>query len=163
VSDLHDQICPWCQTEIVWDPELGPEEACPHCFNELGDYRSISLKLKNSGQNLMLSEEDEEEYESDMEAMDDYEEGVQRLLDQQEEAPECPSCHSFMLFAGTQSAPQSFLPFVHGGIKQPLLKAAFSTNVYVCPSCFKLEQIVSEPDRLELIEKLKIHGQEKQQ
>jgi len=39
------QFCPWCDTEIIWDPELGPEEVCPHCLNELGDYRSIEIHM----------------------------------------------------------------------------------------------------------------------
>lgn len=51
MSTEEKQICPWCQTEIVWDPEIGPEAECPHCLNELGDYRSISLTV----------DEDEEE------------------------------------------------------------------------------------------------------
>ncbi len=38
-------VCPWCQTEIVWDEELGPEKHCPHCDNELEGYRTISLNL----------------------------------------------------------------------------------------------------------------------
>ncbi|WP_207671225.1 hypothetical protein [Paenibacillus cymbidii] len=37
------QVCPWCDTEIVWDPEFGPEDECPNCFNELGSYRSVKL------------------------------------------------------------------------------------------------------------------------
>lgn len=54
MSTEEKQICPWCQTEIVWDPEIGPEAECPHCLNELGDYRSISLTVS----------EDEEEAEA---------------------------------------------------------------------------------------------------
>ena len=36
-------MCPWCATEIIWDEELGPEPNCPHCENELGGYRTLSL------------------------------------------------------------------------------------------------------------------------
>lgn len=39
------QICPWCQTEIVWDEEIGPEETCPYCLNELGEYRTLQIEL----------------------------------------------------------------------------------------------------------------------
>lgn len=39
-------VCPWCQTEIVWDEELGPENVCPYCENELGDYRTVSIELE---------------------------------------------------------------------------------------------------------------------
>lgn len=49
---MEPTICPWCQTEIVWDEEIGPEEECPHCHNELKGYRTI---------NIALGEEEEEE------------------------------------------------------------------------------------------------------
>ncbi|TVY07667.1 hypothetical protein [Paenibacillus cremeus] len=154
MSQAHDQICPWCQTEIVWDPEIGPEEACPHCFNELGEYRSINLTVKQTGNPILFDEEDE--YEDDSYGvMDEYEEAVQLVLDNQEEAPECSSCQTFMLFAGTQSAPHAFVPFVHEALKQPILKASFSAQVYVCPSCFRVEQQLAEADRLAMIELLK--------
>lgn len=42
-----NQICPWCQTEIVWDPEIGAEDECPHCLNQLGGYRSLTFTMKN--------------------------------------------------------------------------------------------------------------------
>ncbi|SFS43185.1 hypothetical protein [Paenibacillus sp. 453mf] len=32
---METTVCPWCQTEIVWDEELGPEEECPYCNNPL--------------------------------------------------------------------------------------------------------------------------------
>lgn len=32
---METTVCPWCQTEIVWDEEIGPEEECPHCNNPL--------------------------------------------------------------------------------------------------------------------------------
>ncbi|WP_211746726.1 hypothetical protein [Paenibacillus sp. Marseille-Q4541] len=32
---METTVCPWCQTEIVWDEELGPEEECPYCHNPL--------------------------------------------------------------------------------------------------------------------------------
>jgi len=49
-------VCPWCQTEIVWDPEIGPEDTCPYCSNELGDFRTIKLKVVKGG----LSEDGED-------------------------------------------------------------------------------------------------------
>lgn len=56
-STNKSQVCPWCQTEIVWDPEIGPEDTCPHCLNELGGYRSLKLKLADD--ELSLEEEEE--------------------------------------------------------------------------------------------------------
>jgi len=163
LSQAEDLFCPWCQTEIVWDPEIGPETSCPHCYNDLGDYRSIQLTVKQTGQSIQFDEDEDEEYhdidEAELEAMDDeYEEGVQRLLDHQEEAPECTSCQSFMLLAGTRTSPDSFVPFVHQAIKKPLLSASHASQVYVCPSCFKVEHVLAEKDRVAMIELLKQHG-----
>ncbi len=50
---MDTTVCPWCHSEIVWDPELGPEEFCPHCGNELSGYRTLNIEL-----------EDEEEQEN---------------------------------------------------------------------------------------------------
>lgn len=161
MSQSYDSLCPWCQTEIVWDPEIGPEETCPHCFNELGDYRSLNLTVNPTDQQITFDEEEDDDYdlsEEDLELMDEYEEGVQLLLDGQEEAPECAACHSLMLFAGTQKGSQGFVPFVHERVKQPLLTASFSSQVYVCPSCFKVEYFLAEGDRLAVIELLRSKG-----
>jgi DNA-directed RNA polymerase subunit RPC12/RpoP len=170
----HDQLCPWCQTEIVWDPEIGPEDTCPHCFNELGEYRSVSLKVKQDGKQLLFDEDEadeevdeddiedddlDEDYEDeDEDTFDDYEEGVQRVMDTQEDAPVCTSCSSLMLFAGTRTMALGFVPAVPVKLKQPLLKASHSMKVYVCPSCFKIDHIAADDDRLAMIELLKEHG-----
>ncbi|MEK8127030.1 hypothetical protein WMW72_03805 [Paenibacillus filicis] len=164
----EDQICPWCQSEIVWDPEIGPESACPHCFNDLGEYRSIQLTVPRSGQLDRSEDEDEDEDEdfdayeefdeNELEGMDEYEEGAQRLLDHQEEAPECPSCQSFMLLAGVHRQADTFEPFVHRAARQPLLPAGFASQVFVCPSCFKVEHILAEKDRLAMTQLLKQVG-----
>ncbi|MBP1156816.1 MULTISPECIES: hypothetical protein [unclassified Paenibacillus] len=164
MSQSYDSLCPWCQTEIVWDPEIGPEETCPHCFNELGDYRSLNVTVKPSDQQITMDEEDDEDdyafSQEDMELMDEYEERVGQVLDSQEEAPECGTCHSLMLFAGTQKGKgsQEFVPFVHDSLKKPLLTASFSSQVYVCPSCFKVEYSLAEGDRLAMIELLRSNG-----
>lgn len=166
MSQSNEQVCPWCQTEIVWDPEIGPEESCPHCFNELGDYRSLKLNLGQDGQDS-LDEEDEEDIEDleedlddyeDFDGMDDYEEGVQRVLDTQEDTPECPTCHSFMLLTGTRTQAADFVPVIPQTLKQTLLKPNFGLRVFVCPSCFKVEHVLSEADRMAMIELLKEHG-----
>lgn len=163
MSQSHEQVCPWCQTEIVWDPEIGPEETCPHCLNELGDYRSVKLNLGPDGDeedNDDLEEDldfNDDEYE-DFDGMDEYEEGVQRLLDTQEDTPECPTCHSFMLLAGTRNMAADFVPSVPQSLNVPLLKPGFGMKLFVCPSCFKVEQVLSERERLAMIELLKEHG-----
>lgn len=42
---MDTTVCPWCHSEIVWDPEFGPEEHCPHCGNELQGYRTLNIEL----------------------------------------------------------------------------------------------------------------------
>ncbi|SDC00340.1 hypothetical protein SAMN02799630_02397 [Paenibacillus sp. UNCCL117] len=168
MSHPEDQVCPWCQTEIVWDPEIGPESACPHCFNELGGYRSIQLTVKQTGQSIEFDEDDEDDDEAfadydeldgeELEALDEYEEGVQRVLDRQEEAPECSACHSFMVHAGAHASTEAFEPAVSEVIGAPLLSAGYATQVYVCPSCFKVEHILAEKDRLAMTRLLKQAG-----
>ncbi|MNW39409.1 hypothetical protein D3C74_164990 [compost metagenome] len=58
---MDTTICPWCQTEIVWDEELGPEEECPHCHNELKGYRTLNINIGASEDEL----EDDDDYSPD--------------------------------------------------------------------------------------------------
>ncbi|TDG00424.1 hypothetical protein [Paenibacillus piri] len=166
----YDRLCPWCQTEIVWDPELGPEDTCPHCLNELGEYRSVSLKVKQDGQQLVYDDEpledddiedddlvDLEDDEGDT-TFDEYVEGTQRVLDLQEEAPECTFCQSFMLLAGSRTMGDDFTPLLPGKLKEPLVKPTSTLKVYVCPSCFKVEHMLGEDERLSMIELLRENG-----
>ncbi|NHN29283.1 hypothetical protein [Paenibacillus agricola] len=180
MQQSHDLVCPWCHTEIVWDPEFGPEEACPHCFNELSDYRSLKLGVDSSDEDddeeerkdvnkadhndkeklLSIDEELEDDElddydEEDRDGLDEYEEGVQRVLATQEDPPECTNCHSFMMFTGTQTAAPGYVPVLPVMLDQPLLKVAYTTKVYVCPSCFKMDYILADEDRLAMVELLK--------
>jgi hypothetical protein len=45
MEDNQIHICPWCDHEIVWDPDIGAEANCPNCDNELAGYRSINVSL----------------------------------------------------------------------------------------------------------------------
>lgn len=54
---METTVCPWCQTEIVWDEELGPEEECPYCHNELKGYRTL---------NIDIGDEEQDEAEDDI-------------------------------------------------------------------------------------------------
>jgi len=58
---MDTTVCPWCHSEIVWDPEFGPEEHCPHCGNELNGYRTL---------NIDLNEEEEEQYEAETRSLE---------------------------------------------------------------------------------------------
>ncbi|NQX59326.1 hypothetical protein [Paenibacillus qinlingensis] len=164
MSSNEEVVCPWCQTEIVWDPEIGPEEECPHCFNELNDYRSIDLKVKQTGQKLRFNEQEYAESDEDLslawddsdEPLDKYGEKVQQLTDEQEEAPECSSCHEFLLLAGTEvTSGASFTPSIPKTLGSAFLTGPFTTDVYVCPSCFRVEKVLSDTDRLLMVERIK--------
>jgi len=169
-SNNPSQVCPWCQTEIVWDPEIGPEDECPHCMNELKGYRTVKLKLKGIGEDLSLEEDEEEEdfmdsgTDSDegldaMDLLDDYDDDrtveanplaakMLACMDGQEEAPDCSNCHELMLLAGVRkvSAPD-VVPSVPKPLGKPFLPLPYELNVYVCPSCFKTDEYLSAKDR----------------
>ncbi|UJF34466.1 hypothetical protein [Paenibacillus hexagrammi] len=169
MSESDVTVCPWCQTDIVWDPEIGPEEECPHCFNELNDYRSIQLTVKQTGQPLRFEdaseEEDVEELEDDdafmaweleEEPLDRYGEVVQSMMDEQEVAPECSSCHEFMLLSGQETITQpTFAPHISKSLGKSFIEGPFSLNVYICPSCFKVERTLSEQDRIRMVDTIK--------
>jgi hypothetical protein len=83
-------VCPWCQTEIVWDEETGPESVCPYCENELGAYRTIHIGL-------------EPEDESAQEVV---------------EGSECSYCGETTVLAGHQTVTaETFVPV--GALKPP--------------------------------------------
>ncbi|MBJ6363867.1 hypothetical protein ACFOQM_21815 [Paenibacillus sp. GCM10012307] len=154
-------VCPWCQTEIVWDKELGPEKHCPHCDNELDGYRTISLNLEEDEEEL--DEElgpSEEEYPVEEEdeasnrrpphqailALEDH---VQQLLAEQEDMPECSSCREFMIEVGRQKndSAAGFTLRETGESAKPLLRNAFEIVWYVCPSCFETKSRLSYADQ----------------
>lgn len=169
-------ICPWCLTEIVWDEELGPEELCPHCGSELSNYRSVQLGLESDEQQEDLEEEyeeeahDEEDYESTdhkrwLEQGEGFRSGniariavestVQRIVDDQEEAPECPACREYMIKAGNQTiGDQHFTPAIAPAIGGPVLTAPFQVEMYVCPACFHTSSLLSQRDREQMLERL---------
>ncbi|MCM3703663.1 hypothetical protein [Paenibacillus macerans] len=184
---METTICPWCQTEIVWDEELGPEEECPYCHNELKGYRTLSIALGSEeefedeyedhpfgdskhGHHHGHDHEDEDDYWDDeqgghlgavrrLEAFTSsggdllaYETGVEKLLDHQDEVPECPHCREYMIYAGQQElAPGSLDAPIPAGLKRPLLQAPVKLNVYICSACFHVSRFLSEDDRISFI------------
>lgn len=175
---METTVCPWCDTEIVWDEEFGPEDTCPHCNNELKGYRTISLnsedlldepeELEESKEQASISDADLwgdedgvgvvpifntlEQYRDDYD-MNRYEASVSAILAEQEEAPECPQCHELMLLAGSQSVAE-FEPSIPYALGAPVLKAPFSLNVHVCPSCFHVQHSLAPQDRVQLVRNL---------
>lgn len=138
---MSTQICPWCDTEIVWDEEIGPEDECPHCNNELKGYRTIQIEL--------------DEYTDNEQELAHYEETVERVLDEQEEVPECMYCREFMVLAGKQlTPPGAFVPHEPEVLGQPIIAAPFQVNMYVCSGCFQVSYVLSPEDRMKLIKRL---------
>lgn len=127
------QLCPWCHTE-VGETEV-EENLCPHCLNVLEDYRTLDVEL----------EEPEEIFE--------YEENVKKRLNEQEESPECPQCREWMLYAGDRRIGGS--EFRPADPREPVLEAPFVLKVYVCPSCYQVQQLLAEDDRTRMIRALK--------
>jgi hypothetical protein len=158
-------ICPWCQTEIVWDEEIGPEKHCPYCENELSGYRTVQIGIDRPDE---TDEEDDEDWERNSGQQHDFsefrqynrsqlafEDALERIVDEQDEAPECPSCREYMMEAGTQTIPgQQFAPRTPQSVGEPLLTAPFRVVWYVCPSCFRTDAKLAQPEQERLVQLL---------
>ncbi|MBB3114341.1 putative RNA-binding Zn-ribbon protein involved in translation (DUF1610 family) [Paenibacillus phyllosphaerae] len=171
-------VCPWCHTEIMWDPEIGPEKHCPYCGNELSGYRTLQLGIDK----IEDGEEDEDEHEhnhdhdaDDREWEDDDQNDhghasrgvahlgrgggdlaaqatVERLLETQLEMPECPVCREYLLEAGVETIGEgTFKPAYSKLLKGALISAPFQIVHYVCPSCFHMENKLSKADQDRMI------------
>ncbi|QHW33346.1 hypothetical protein GZH47_22825 [Paenibacillus rhizovicinus] len=170
MSDQHKHeeegpvVCPWCQTEIVWDEEIGPERNCPHCENELSGYRTLQLDLDDSeGEEEQAGANDSADWEEDgADDMTDFreynrerlvlEQSMEGVLDDQLEAPECPTCHELMLEAGTQIVTgNGFTPRIPAALGEPILATPFALVLYVCPSCFHTVNRLSVEDQERLV------------
>ncbi|WP_410512164.1 hypothetical protein PaeBR_19330 [Paenibacillus sp. BR2-3] len=175
---METTVCPWCDTEIVWDEEFGPEDTCPHCNNELKGYRTVNLSSDDLGDEIEEDEAPEEASNDDDlwghndkdsvvpifntldQFRDDYdlnryEASVSVVLAEQEEAPECPQCHELMLLAGTQSVTE-FDPSSPSALGAPVLKSPFSIKMHVCPSCFHVQHSLAQEARIQLVRNLSV-------
>ncbi|WP_020617590.1 hypothetical protein [Paenibacillus daejeonensis] len=171
-------VCPWCHTEITWDEELGPEEYCPHCENELKGYRTIQLGGEEEADDElslddglvsdelhdeeMLQEEDGSSSSEDTgfrrtnRTLLAYQATVERLLEKQEEVPECSSCREYMLETGRQTvqASEGYEPATVPGSDLALLPRPYVAVEYVCPTCFQVQHRVAIANRELLIRQL---------
>jgi hypothetical protein len=140
-------ICPWCDAEIVWDEETGPEDSCPHCLNDLGDYRSVSLDgIADDEEVIDEHNEDEMPHVVKMETSTELLEYARSVLVEQEEWLLCGHCEEAMLHIGTQTVETAlFKPRKVKG--KVVLQPPFSYEVFVCPNCDKLEQVLSLTDK----------------
>lgn len=165
-------VCPWCQNEVPHEEGQEPEKFCPVCDNEMDGYRTLRVDIGGSE-----DEEDEEEEgtidraylagednlswntddslrEKD-EALLQYEETVEQILDEQEMAPECPQCREYMLEAGEQLiSGEQFRPRIPEAVGTAVLEAPFALTVYMCPSCFTVQTTLSESDRHDVARRL---------
>jgi len=157
-------VCPWCESDIIWDPEIGPEKFCPHCDNEISGYRTLELDAQ------FAEEEEEDESYNDAEG-DDWEEEtsilrstreiaansrIQGLLDEQFEMPECSNCREYMLEVGEQAMSEQ-IQFVPVTIKQTgkqLVPQNMKVTWYVCPSCYRTDSYISVHDRKHMLDAL---------
>lgn len=162
------QVCPWCDTEIVWDPELGPEDVCPHCYNELTEYRSLDVAVSSKEGSMEYddSAEMDEDFEVDFADEDDrfeelqhYERAVEHILERQEDVYECFRCREDMIFTGTRTVTKDQFELVTpDGWSQPLLPTPYTLSMFLCPSCFKVEYTLSDDDRMRWVNHLRHVG-----
>jgi len=143
---MAQQICPWCQSEIVWDEEFGPEKTCPHCYNELSDYRTIAVPLKPESTGFFDDTDDRWNL---------YTRTVERIIDTQEDVLECPQCQEYMVQAGEIAVQETgFIPkTTHSGLP-PFLKAPFRLELFVCTHCFTALQRLAKEDRNRTVNRL---------
>lgn len=169
-------VCPWCDTEIIWDEELGPEDECPYCNNSLRDYMTLQVDLdpnkemKKDARSDESDDEDEEDHDhkelgwSNFQWEDEgilydspeaikAQEGLDVLLHEQEEVPECPQCREYMVFVGKEAVSEGFTPHAVGD-HGPLLQTPYTMNVYTCMSCYQVSKFLDDKARLQLHESI---------
>jgi glutaredoxin len=83
------------------------------------------------------------------------EETVQRVLDDQDEVPECPSCRAYMIEAGVQTLEeQQFESRIAPSLGKAVLPTPFKITLYVCPACYHTSSLLSSGDREQMINRL---------
>ncbi|MFD2671296.1 hypothetical protein [Marinicrinis sediminis] len=166
------EVCPWCQSELVWDEEIGPEEVCPFCENDLRDYRTVRLSSDEVQEETIAAKKAEEEEQWDEETMalleslevdqqtetvDQYDEGIQQLLMEQEEVLLCNSCQSEMIWAGTEEVKAKRFNPRQMADGTPLVALPFRKDIHLCPHCFELKEVMNREDRLKSLQQLARH------
>lgn len=139
-------ICPWCDTEIVWDEEIGPEHVCPHCENELGDYRSLPIADAELPDDDAGHSDEVDSEGTPLHGIERELEVAKKLLQDQQEWLICTACDEPMIHLGTQTldAP-SFVPRVFQ--QSPIIQRPVRSEMFLCLSCNRIEQVLSHADR----------------
>lgn len=146
MSDV--EICEWCHTEIVWDPEFGKEEMCPHCLNMLRDYRKLEIPVEVREDQVIDENESDDDFvfEEAPQSKADFEQTLQSYGESQTGGADCGFCGEITVKIGKQMIPEKqFIPYLPDGLNKPLLKAPFDLDVFLCPSCKQVQFIL--PDK----------------
>lgn len=153
--------CPWCESDIIWDAEIGPEKNCPHCDNELNDYRTVELDGEY--------EDEENDHDQDEIDWDNGDAGIlrttreiaansviQNMLNEQFEMPECLNCREYMVESGTQTIGENdtFEAKISTASGLPLVNQTMKVIWYVCPSCYRTDSYLSLHDRKQMLDAL---------
>ncbi|MCA0758034.1 hypothetical protein KP806_23520 [Paenibacillus sp. N4] len=175
-----EKHCPHCENELssYRTIELGydedeVEEDEYQRAKELLKSRDESRVSRQAGRDEEWSgeEDDEQDDDGDEHAHGWYDQGdgvrtantsrfaveasMQRILDDQDEVPECPSCREYMLEAGTQVMDNSrFAPRVAPSLGRTIIDTPFELILYICPSCFQTSTALAGKDRESMLAKL---------
>jgi hypothetical protein len=172
-------ICPWCQSEIMQEEGQEPDKKCPVCDNELDGYRTLKLNIgdEDEDEDKYEGEEDDDDTnsvqvsiddedfswddedtlnDSDDEELQQFEETVERLLNEQELVPECPFCHEYMIETGEQliSATQFRHRVTDVLGSEAIIDAPFTLTMYTCPSCFTVQSFLGDSHRHQVVSRL---------
>ncbi len=151
------KVCPWCEMEIYGESELGEDsKRCPHCENDLGDYRIVNLDLgmdEEEDEDVLTEANPQTETEEAVEVyFGPFEQVVRNIQDAHDETWECSNCEEMMIQVSEHTVESSnWNPITLSGWNQPLLSAPFQVTSWICPGCFRMEQALSEKDRKQLM------------
>lgn len=174
-----EKHCPHCENELSsyrtielgYDEEEVEEDEYLRTV-ELLKARDEARASRQAGRDEEWSEEeDEQEEDGNDQAHGWYDQGdgvrsadasrfaveasVQRILDDQDEVPECPSCREFMLEAGSQVMDYGrFAPRVAPSLGRTIIDTPFELILYICPSCFQTATALAGKDRERMLSRL---------
>ncbi|UPK45672.1 MULTISPECIES: hypothetical protein [Paenibacillus] len=163
-----EEECPYCHNELkgyrtlninIGDEENGEAEEDIYDMDDVEDDEQTTDLANLWGDEVELKLPELRtltKYADEGNDLIQYEEGVEKQLDLQEEVPECPHCREFMILTGTQKATKDTFNPVANAVSgtDSLLDAPFSVQMYVCSGCFQVQYSLSEDDRLRLIQNL---------
>ena len=154
--------CPWCESDIIWDAEIGPEKNCPHCENELSGYRTLEIDLDDEEMEDQHVDPNESDWEDDDRGIlrttreIAANSSLQAILNEQFEMPECTNCREYMVEAGMQVVGEDghFESKVSPANGLPLINKSFKVIWYVCPTCYRTDSYLDLLDRKQLLDAL---------